>query len=409
MQSRTFMPGAMGWTAPLDEPPAVNGAVRFLLPRKTPRGEVVGALWNPGAANGSYTVFEKNGATWTTAFTSSGILQANTVRRGFDLAVQQLSGDVLTVYSDNTSVPKYRTRVNGTWSAEQPLSQATMSTSAVLWVELIERPRSNEVTLLYGDAMRALFIATWSGTTWGAITVLDAADAGQGGLNTSDWQCFDARYSDVSGELLTVWSHDQSPGALGTRWVVVSLSGVFGPQNTHPNLTRPGPLSLAAEPGTNRVALAYDEFTCGGMTCDDFRAGVWTGSTWNTPSSALNPNITYPYGSRIGTMPVGTAWVGDSGVAFSVYSQAQPTLSWARFDGSWALQPDASVNPPVAEQTSFQVVQLPGSALVIFSDTAGALWAKAYDGTTWLDTEGGNALDLSVVSSSGVPFGAYVR
>src|SRR5688500_10344292 len=146
------------------------------------------------------------------------------------------------------------------------------------------------------------------------------------------------------------------------------------------------------------------------MTCDDFFAGVWTGSAWNVPGSPLDGDIQYSYAGRIGNAGDGVGWAAG-GVAAATYSQQRPGLSWARFGPSWSSQPKAAVSPPVAEQTSFQVFSPPGSgiALFVFGDVLGQLWAKVYTGSAWVNTEGGAALEPMIDSTLGVPFGGYVR
>ncbi len=407
LRSRSWNATTRLWTAAAVEPVALSGGVRFLISRLAANRNLVGALSSTGTT-GVLSMLESFQAPWATAFTSSAIADANTVRRGYDIAVEAVSKDVLVVYSDNGNSPKYRTFTTS-WSGEASVFSTPPGAGVVEWVDLVERPGSNEITLLYADSGGVLFSVVWNGSAWATAQVQTLETT----LTTLNWQTFGGAYERLSGNLLAVWSHPGA-GALGFTWAVKSAaSNTFGAPTEHTMMTRPGPLSIAAEPGTNRIAVAYDELTCGGGSCDDFYAAVWDGATWSYPPSPLNPDITAYYFSRTGSMPVAVGWVGTTGTAVAVYSQPAAAVSWARWTAGtgFVLQTSAAVNPAWAEQASFQLVSPAGSPvlLLLASDVSGALWAKSYDGATWANTEGGAALDTTLSNLTGVPFSAVAR
>jgi len=398
------------WSPAVDGPPEIPATVKFIVARPAATGDVVVALGHDGMVGG-VGVFEEIAGTWSQPWTAAGISVADTGRRGFDLAVETVSRRPVVAYATGGAAMKYRVRGASGWSSEADVFPMAPGTGTIQWVDLVEHPSTDELTLLYADSANDLFAATWSGTGWSPATTLET------GLNTRDWQCFGGAYEPSSADLLVVWSRYVSTNALGTMWATRAAgSSTFSMPTQHGNLTRPGPLALAPDTAaTNRIALGYVEFTCMASTCDDFYAGHWTGSAWVAPSSPLNPDIQYSYLARIGTMPAGAGWVGSTGIGVAVYSQAQPGLNWARYSPStnaWTNQTDATMSPPLAEQTSFQVLTPRAGAqavLVIMSDTLGGLWAKKYDGSTWSNTEGGAALDTGLSTTTGQPWGAYAR
>lgn len=94
-----------------------------------------------------------DGSNWTSTQLSSWTATTNIDVRNFD-GTYLNNGEFMVVYSDNTSIPKYRTWNGYCWSAQNSLVNLADNGSAVpLYIVAENRPGTNEVMVaLYGTA-----------------------------------------------------------------------------------------------------------------------------------------------------------------------------------------------------------------------------------------------------------------
>jgi hypothetical protein len=394
------------WSAA--DPTVASGAsVKWVAaPAAIAKEEVTLVLSSTGG-NTSLDLLRRTGATtWVTDWTSTAITVANVNARGFDVEQEWNSGDALAVFSNNTGTPQFRTRSGGAWSAATDLPGAPGS-GTVLWVDLVSRHNSDEIALFYSDSSGRLVSAIWNGTAWGTPMTLETA------LNTTAYLNFGGAYESMSGDLLAFWggpnvgggavgAYSATLAAGGTAWTISAELPV--PFN------RPGPVRMASEPGTDRIALAYLEFTCNGSTCDDFVTAIWNGSAWQD-ATRVDSYITVAYSAFAGAIPVDVGWVGTTGQAVAVYTATGAGIDWANWTSSahWVLQGDATTNPPLAQRVNVRAVGGPGQSSVMFliSDAAGALYAKSYDGSAWSDV--GASLESTLSSLPAGPFAVSIK
>src|SRR5437763_1417788 len=98
---------------------------------------------------------------------TSGLAVGDTVPDGAaDGSDRTPSSAAHTIYCYGTEAPRYRSYRNGAISADASIFTAAPGTGAVEWMDLVVRPESDEITLLYSDANLALFAATWDGAAW---------------------------------------------------------------------------------------------------------------------------------------------------------------------------------------------------------------------------------------------------
>jgi hypothetical protein len=381
----------------------VNAQVRWLVSAVSGSEEFL-AVASGSQGNMGLDVLRRVGANFATEVTVA--TQPDPAKRGFDLAMEGSSGNALLVYADGSNRPRYRERTSAGWSADRSVFGAAPGSGTVKWVQLAASPRSDEITLLYADSGSNLFAAVWSGAAW----TLASPSPLDTNLNTPDFQDFIGAYESVSGDLMVAWG--TGPDLLSLYWSAKPAGQtVFAPRTNDRQLNKPGPMSIASEPGSDRIALAYVEHTCVDG-CDDFAAAIWNGTSL-TQQKTLNPDVVTLYGQRPGSMPVGVSWVGTTGEAIAVYAHGGSGVSWARFRNSsgWVLQSDAVTNPALPEKADFALLSIPsrGAVLVLVEDVSGALWGKLWQGTSWLDTEGGAPLATGLQAGSSPLFTAFVR
>jgi len=325
--------------------PEVGGTIKWTVNKVSPSGgeELLGVLSDTGAGT-DLRIMRWDGTKWNVDSSSVAILAANAGRRGFDVEYESLSEEGLVVYSDNTANPAYMTRTGGSWNMGSVFGTAPGS-GTVLWVELVRRPGSDEIALVYADSNFDLFAVVWDGTSW---DVGNAATLEQD-LASVNTKAIDAAYETLTGNLLVVWGvsndHEYSTKAAGLNSFTagVSVGGGFSGRKGNT-------VDLASEASGNRIALA----TRGGVASeDDFNTAMWNGGSWINLSAPSDGTGVNP-GS--GDMGVAAGWVGTSGTAIAVYSSSSGQVDWSRWSagGGWVVQADI----PVAGMGDTESVQM---------------------------------------------------
>jgi len=349
-----------------------------------------------------------NGVEWSLDWTSTSITAANAQKRGFDVAFEQSSGDAMVVYSNNTNQPRYRTRVNGTWSAEGAVSSAPLA-GIVQWVQMASRPGSNEITLCYNDSLNDLAVLVWSGTAWTAATssVLETnlkTNAVTGAVSN---RVFDVAYEATTGDVLVAWGRGAANGfwystkAAGSNTWTAAAQQAAAPANGVPHF-----VDLATEPGGSRIA-------CCALSLDgQERLGLatWTGSAW-VNAGEYDAQIRDVNNGATGDFPAAVAWVGSSGTAVCVYADDQTdTLDWASWTPGtgWAVQTDAAIpGKGYTESVDLQSFANVQDVMLVFSDSNADLYALTFAGTGWALAI--TTLETSLSSLTSRPFGFAVK
>lgn len=404
---RRWDDAAAAWSTELAGPDVEGGLVRWVVPKETPSGSFLAVV--SGEPNTSLRVFERTAdGTWKLGFSTPMAVKS---RRAFDLDYETSTGSVVVVYGDATATPKFRRRTAAGWSAEQ--SGNALGTLPPQWIELARNPLRNELALVLADNGSNLGVSLWNGASWTDVREVEAY------LNSADYKCFDAAYDAANGGLLVAWGRTMPTdgGRLeDMRYLLHPTDGDFGAVSSANVGLPPGPIVLAPEPGTSRIALSYVEHNCnkGDDPCDDFVGAVWGGSSF-VSNKSLDPDTTTLYQSRPGTMVTSVAWLGNSGVALAAYHRAlaEPgQLAFSRFGaGAWGSVTGAASGPSLPPRASMQLVSASGPSVVaLVEDVTGTLWSTAYSetggGGTWRDVSPGGPLATALTPLGGVPFGA---
>lgn len=382
--------------------------VPWIVPADGASSEVVAlSSWSGStAASGSFHLLEA--PSFHAAFAASAL--PGSKHRLFDVAYEHVSGDGLVVFANGTSDPLFATHASGskTWSSPAQVFAQAPAGPAISWIRLAANPTSDEITLVYMDASNALFGVTWNGKTWmaSAPTALDI------NLNGADFAPFVAAYASSSGNLLVAWSRPgQCNGPSNPLYYSTkpSNSNAFSnPATTPPTIAAPGPMAAASQPGTDRIAIAMLEHCqSGDGGFEDFSAATWNGSQF-VATTDLDPGIGVNYATRVGSAPVGVAWVGTD--ALAVYEDANTLMftTWSPLSG-WAAPMQASIGV-ASVITGFQLLPLSSSNVMLLMEdgTQSLLWAKKYDGATFTNMNEGSAIASEIYAAGGRPFGAVV-
>lgn len=188
------------------------------------------------------------------------------------------AGDGLLIYGEGTiTTPRYRT-----WDQYTPLLSSELSAGAaaatIRHIDAESAPTRNEIIMGSQATTGALHIQRWNGTIWSNEWNVVV---GNGSLPR-----FDIIYETTSGRAVVVYSGNSTTNELryriwnGSSWTAeLSLNAVATTGIIHA-------VKLAAQPGTNNIALAWGDANL------DLSAATWNGTTWQSePTSALSTNL----------------------------------------------------------------------------------------------------------------------
>ena len=413
MRAWTAATGA--WSAPLalTSPATALWTVNRVSPLTA--GLEAAAVFSSKTGATTLQVLERSGASWPVAWTKQGTTTTHAGKRGFDLAYEQLSGQILVVYTDGTTTPRYRTRTATGWSAEQtlPLNDGSgpnpdPNSGAPIRIELVPRSGSNEIALAYVDTNADLVAAVWDGGTWDTATVSQLENDVTQNPNTKvvHQRAFDLAWETQSGDLLVAWGEDGTQNYLsavkaasGKTWVKLPAKSAFAGTVEF--------VDLNSNPASNQIAAAF--LDQGGGT-ERFGAAIWTGSAWANVTT-LDNQARDVNDKAYGDAPAAVAWVGTTNTAICVYAdQLSGKLDWAQWTSSsgWTLEPDLTVTGK-GETESVALAVVPGTnkILALLLDSNANLWSAVYSGIAW--SVGSTPLVPLMAATNSVPFSLDIQ
>ena len=329
------------------------------------------------------------GEEWHRDWTSSDLDVVHADKRGFDFGFEQASSHGLLVQSNNTETPVFRTRIFGEWSDPMPLplndgggANPDTNSGVVLWVELIEKGGSDEISLLYADANSDLVVIVWNGSQWltDTATTLSTAVKTNPISGFVHSRAFDGAYESLSGDFLVTWgeedgrSFDWSARLDGETTFSAAVRVDSMPGLTHY-------CDLAAEPGSDRIAAGFYDL---GDGTERLSLSTWDGGAWQD-TVQIDAQILDVNDMGQSDSPGELAWLGSTGQAVCVYPDNESdTLDWASWTsaGGWVLGADLAV-PGKGEGESALLRSFPNQdrVIAVFSGSNGGLYSATFDGT----------------------------
>lgn len=362
-----------------------------------------------------------DGTTWSSEWTTSTVSSATV--KGFDVAYEASSGDVMVLYSSNLTVNElaYRTKSGTTgcgsanWSAETLLNPGR-TRKIVNWVKLASDRRTTAtlIAAVWADGDSDVSSMIWSGTAWGnePSTALELNLEKVSAINTyPDVDDFDLEY-ESSGDLMIVWANasggDGTNGAYYATCTGGTSACTWSATSTIASLLDDAQhLDLSANPATDEMIFA----SIGGGG-SDLQAAYWSGSAWtgspNLDTSA-SPTLT-------GAKLVATGWLvsGATRRSVIVYNDLNATsVNWYAGAGStFTLQDDFFPSTAFGDPQKWYEIRVDpvngDNLMLTLSDSNNDLYAKrlTMDSTpffTWTDSDS-NSLETNLTSVLQGPF-----
>src|SRR5213593_4798058 len=297
-----------------------------------------------------------------------------TSQKRFDVAYEQLSGDVLLVYgvlsATTTRDLAYRTYSGGSWSAEQYIDDAGHATDVQYSLVLLASKRgSDQIGLLGGDTTNSDVNAwIWDGSSFGAFTEITP------NAQNPDQEEGAIAWESSSGDLLAASAQSGSTSIISkqftTSWSAASTVGCADRDPVHWLSLKANPLSTA-----NDMVLVTGDDNPQLSTC------YWTGSVWANAHLQIG-------GSSTSTRNFDFAWKDIGSKGLLVYgSSGQITRKTFTAPDTWGAATNTAMgsnsHPWVTLRTN--PAPLSGDTKIlgaVMEATALDLGAVKWDGTT---------------------------
>lgn len=342
--------------------------------------KIVALIDNDSSPVDPLYIFTWDGDDWgggTPSVTIATLSTSADLTAPFDIAYEELSGDVLFVYSNYSSNQLlYRRKpAGGAW----PGSSSNAGTAYDVykrWVRLEAQFGSDSILVGYLNNNERVGAMIWDGSsdTFGDQFADNAGTA----TATSDERAFDIAWETNSGTPMVFW------GTTGNLLTMREFTG--GTWQAESTVTSGFANDLdwvfaAADPlsSSNNISLALQD----GTSCVA-RFGVWTGSSasmWGTTPTC--PSVTT-------NNLVETAFENDTGQAMFVYVLNDANdddivwLTWTS-GGGFTSTTTESMNPAVIESLALFSDLNTTSMMLLFHDNATTcdLYSIKWDGSSW--------------------------
>jgi len=353
-------------------------------------------------------------ADWSLIGTLTGATSsANSVRRGFDVAYEQVSGRAIVVFSDDPTTGRaYYCIWDGTsWSPSSTCgstftpgtaNEINFGTGGVpSWIRLVEKPGSNEMLLGILDSAGTYAVARWTGNSWTNIV-----NIGTGAAVTTS-QSFDLAWETNSGRGLVVFDKTSLDGTTqyrkyipGTGW---DASDTTGPDTGAGNNNW---IELASDLGSNRISMIIADSEA------DVSIGIWK-SNDVTDGFTNQLNIDTAIETTTGK-DVATVWSKESTRALFSFTdsnaQNQDVRCWTTGGFSATTSDVGGINSDDVDNIIYVGSPDNGETFALRGDIVDDLVATRWDGLgcalgdfTRLPSSGTLAADLSVTIDNSAP------
>ncbi|TLZ59602.1 MAG: hypothetical protein E6K13_09580, partial [Methanobacteriota archaeon] len=343
--------------------------------------------WSP-IVSGTRTIVTVSDDGWLDAYvctpgctTTNNIGQVwsaapGTPQKRFDVAYEQLSGDVLLVYgvlsASATRDLAYKTYSGGSWSAEQYIDDTAHATDIQYSLVLLASKKgSDQIGLLGGDTTNSDVNAwIWDGSSFGSYVEITP------NAQNPDQEEGAIAWESNSGELLAVSAQSGSTSIVSrqftTSWSATVTVGCADRDPVHWLALKANPLSTA-----NDMVLVTGDDNPQLSTC------YWTGSAWANAHLQIG-------GASTSARNFDFAWedTGNKGLLVYGASSGQITRKTFTAPDTWGAATNTAMGSNGHPWVQLRTNPFPGAGATkilgaVMETTVDSLGAIKWDGTTF--------------------------
>ena len=232
-----------------------------------------------------------NGSTWDNMGVSTVWVKSasSATRKSIDVAYEQLSGRAMFISGDSTSARQIYRTWNGSTLTANTYLDIPASGGVANWIELVSRPNSNE--LMYGvqDSSSDLNTRKWSGSGWDTAIQHPEHDGTVENVTSMNFDLVWETHSTNPGEAWLMWGNGATVSKKqwsGTAWGAASV--LTGSDDTSFVRLKADPISGAIfagiyEDSTSATDDIWESRLTGGASTWSAKNIIWGGSTSATP------------------------------------------------------------------------------------------------------------------------------
>ncbi len=301
--------------------------IDWVVVETTPTGKMMVGKDN---ANNAYASFF-DGTSWGPVKSLGAV--ANNGSRGFDAAVERLSGRVMIVAGSGTSL-KYWVYDGGSWVVDGSTVSGSLGSGTKYFVEMASHPSSNEIALTFCDSVNDAYGVIWSGSAWGNEQILDA------NLSLSNYfQPVGVEYirsGSGAGKAMFAWGATDGTAKMESRtWNGSTWDSEFAAIDPGGGICY---LRLHADPNSNRMVCAITRSNWTGVVA------VFNGTSWDSPVT-VDTLFGHAYRPIDAIFETASGHEGDLLVVYSDATNLRYVhADWNGSSYSWGSETNVDVN-----------------------------------------------------------------
>lgn len=293
---------------------AIAGNAEWVVLRAAPtRPEyVLGAIFDTGSAGVlTVQVYNVTSNTWGNILNMT--INAGTTAdayRFFDIVYENVSGNAMVVYKNDTMTLAYNVWNGASWSYAANIGARVNvpngnCTTGIYWVELAANPlanKSNEITAVYANSSGKICGSIWTGSAWANSKIIDTSNT------AATTKIIAAAYEQTSGEGFVAWNNATTAGIVtgmpvkNGAWTTSYSTADMGSAHTY--------VTLSPARGSGNIMLSFKE-----TSVSDMNWWLWSGAAF---VQAVSDNTT----TATGDGAMAAAWHGTTGSCSAVYNDA---------------------------------------------------------------------------------------
>jgi len=271
--------------------PPTTGVLNWLELRQNPLSASDEIAMIMLDANADVYGMRWTGSAWDTMGTAAvwDATASIATRKSIDVEYEQVSGKIMFMWGDSVATDQYYRTWNGTTLSGATLLDIATQGGVINWLQLAARPGSNEIMLGVQDAGADLNTRKWSGSAWDTATQHAEHSAAVENITSRVFDIVWETHTSNSGKAWLVWGNGTAVSKKqwsGSAWGAATV--LTSSDDTSFIRLRADPVSGAIfagiyEDATSATDDIWETRLTGGGTVWSAKNTIWGGATSATP------------------------------------------------------------------------------------------------------------------------------